>query len=148
VVVRSGSANSDGTAFWPFPFTQQIIAETLGLTPVHVNRMLRERRLVEVTHGMPRVNNLDELAAIGEFGARYLRLRSTSASDREDDLLGVVMNRPFQRSSPTGHVDLKEERARWAVRAEDRDAGRRPVLFGAWTGLPTGEDLNGSPLNH
>jgi CRP-like cAMP-binding protein len=105
VVTRSGTvATSDGAAFCPFPFTQQMIAEMLGLTSVHVNRtlrVLRERRLADVTRAMLRVDNIRDLAAVAEFDPHYLQLRSTLPSDvaGNEDLLTVVMDRPFERRS-------------------------------------------------
>ena len=60
VVIRSGTTSADGTACCPFPFSQQMVGETLGLTPVHVNRtfrVLRERGLAEVARGILRVND-------------------------------------------------------------------------------------------
>jgi CRP-like cAMP-binding protein len=103
VVVRSGAAMPDGTACCPFPFTQQMIAEALGLTPVHVNRtfrVLRERGLADVTHALLLVTDLPELATVAEFDPHYLQLRSTSSSDPAGnrDFLTVVMERPFERS--------------------------------------------------
>jgi CRP-like cAMP-binding protein len=107
VVIRSGAAGSGGTAFCPFPFTQQMIADSLGLTSIHVNRtlrVLRERHLADVTQGMLRVSDLRDLAAVAEFDPHYLELRSTSPSDRAGnrDFLTVVMDRPFERSSSSG----------------------------------------------
>jgi CRP-like cAMP-binding protein len=103
VVIRSGVASSEGTACCPFPFPQHIVGETLGLTPVHVNRtfrVLRERGLADVTRALLRVNNGRELAALAEFDPHYLELRSTWPSDRagNSDFLTVVMERPFERS--------------------------------------------------
>lgn len=103
VVDRSETAGPDGTACCPFPFSQQIVGETLGLTPVHVNRTfreLRERGLAEVTRGVLHVDNRSELAAVAEFDPQYLKLRSKSQSDHAGnrDFLTVVMDRPFERS--------------------------------------------------
>jgi CRP-like cAMP-binding protein len=103
VVIRSGTTSSEGTACCPFPFSQQVIGETLGLTTVHVNRtfrLLRERGLAEVARGILRVNNRRELAAVAGFDSRYLKLRSTFSADPagNTDFLTVVMERPFERS--------------------------------------------------
>ena len=103
VVIRSGAAGSDGTACCPFPFSQQMVGETLGLTPVHINRTFRELRgrgLAGVTRGILRVNNRHELAAVGKFDPHYLELRSTWPSDPagNTDFLTIVMERPFERS--------------------------------------------------
>ena len=82
VVIRSG-AGSGGSAYCPFPFTQAMIAEALGLTAVHVNRtmrVLRERRLADVARGILQVNDLQDLAAVAEFDPHYLELRSPSGT--------------------------------------------------------------------
>lgn len=60
-----------------------MIAETLGLTPVHVNRMLRvlrERGLADLARGILRVSSLRDLAAVAEFDPLYLDLRSATLS--------------------------------------------------------------------
>jgi CRP-like cAMP-binding protein len=103
VIIRSETTSANGTAICPFPFSQQMVGETLGLTPVHVNRTfreLRERGLAEVTRSVLFVNDRSELAAVAEFDPQYLKLRSRSESDRAGnrDFLTVVMDRPFERS--------------------------------------------------
>ncbi len=53
---------------YPFPLRQQHIAETVGLTPVHVNRVIglfRDRGLLELSGGVLQVLNLPELERIG-----------------------------------------------------------------------------------
>ncbi len=55
---------------YPFPLRQQHIADAVGLTPVHVSRVLglfRERRLVEMSEGYLKVLNLPELERIGSL---------------------------------------------------------------------------------
>lgn len=55
---------------YPFPLRQQIIADAVGLTAVHVNRVLslfRERGLVELSDGVLKVFNLPELERIGSL---------------------------------------------------------------------------------
>ena len=58
-----------------FPPTQAQIAEAVGLTPVHVNRMLHELRRgqgVEIANRRLFVPDFDALARVAEFDARYL----------------------------------------------------------------------------
>jgi CRP-like cAMP-binding protein len=103
VLFRSGASSPDRTACCPFPFSQQLVGEMLGLTPIHVNRTfraLREGGLAEVTRGILRVNDRHELATLGEFDPNYLGLRSAWASDPagNSDFLTIVMARPFERS--------------------------------------------------
>jgi CRP-like cAMP-binding protein len=53
---------------YPFPLRQQHIADAVGLTPVHVSRVLgsfRERQLVDLSEGVLKVINLPELERIG-----------------------------------------------------------------------------------
>jgi CRP-like cAMP-binding protein len=55
---------------YPFPLRQQHIADAVGLTPVHVSRVLgvfRERRLLELSEGFLRVLNPAELERIGSL---------------------------------------------------------------------------------
>ncbi len=53
---------------YPFPLRQQHIADTVGLTSVHVSRILglfRERRILTLSEGVLQVFNLPELERIG-----------------------------------------------------------------------------------
>ncbi len=55
---------------YPFPLRQQHIADAVGLTPVHVSRVLglfRERRLLELSEGYLKVLNAPELERIGSL---------------------------------------------------------------------------------
>jgi CRP-like cAMP-binding protein len=55
---------------YPFPLRQQHIADAVGLTPVHVSRVLglfRERRLLDVSEGVLKIVNLPELERIGSL---------------------------------------------------------------------------------
>ena len=55
---------------YPFPLRQQHIADAVGLTPVHVSRVLglfRERRLLELSEGHLKVLNGPELERIGSL---------------------------------------------------------------------------------
>ena len=55
---------------YPFPLRQQHIADAVGLTPVHVSRVLslfRERGLVVLSDGVLQVFNLPELERIGSL---------------------------------------------------------------------------------
>jgi CRP-like cAMP-binding protein len=65
---------SDGLTY-DLPMTQEQIADGLGLTPVHTNRMiqvLRSEGLVSITRDTVSIRNWDALAAAGEFDAVYL----------------------------------------------------------------------------
>jgi len=69
---------ADGGAF-DFALTQQDLGEALGLTSVHVNRMLRRLReagLAEFARGVVRITDHDRLARLGEFDPDYLYLET------------------------------------------------------------------------
>lgn len=64
-------------AGYRLPLTQSELAECLGLTSVHVNRVLRELRergLVEFRNSAVRMHDLAGLRAIAEFDPGYLYL--------------------------------------------------------------------------
>ncbi len=70
-----------GTAM-RLPLTQTELGDALGLTPVHVNRVLkdfRERRLLTIDHGLLTIIDIDQLKHIADFTPGYLRLQSASA---------------------------------------------------------------------
>jgi len=55
---------------YPFPLRQQHIAEAVGLTPVHVSRILgtfRERGIADLSHGVLEVSDLKELQRLGSL---------------------------------------------------------------------------------
>jgi CRP-like cAMP-binding protein len=63
------------------PLTQTELADTLGLTAVHINRVLqnfRQRKLLTLTHRRLELLDIDKLAEIGEFNDRYLHLGGAS----------------------------------------------------------------------
>jgi len=67
-----GLANAPGAA--P-PLTQVQLAQALGLTPVHVNRLvqkLRRQGLIELAHRGLAILDVERLRVIGEFDAAYL----------------------------------------------------------------------------
>jgi CRP-like cAMP-binding protein len=69
-----GRADETG---YPLALTQTDLAECLGLTPVHVNRtlkQLRESGLVEFRGGHVAILDLKQLESVAEFDAAYLYL--------------------------------------------------------------------------
>lgn len=73
-----GALNQDG---YECPLTQYELADALGLTPIHVNRMLRElreRKLVSFRSGIVKVHDWHELAALSNFDPDYLVLKTLS----------------------------------------------------------------------
>ncbi len=75
IATRLGIAPANGEIF-PFPVTQQQLADVTGLTSVHVNRTLQAMRregLADVRHNV-HILNWDALAQVGEFEADYLQV--------------------------------------------------------------------------
>lgn len=59
------------------PVTQEILADALGLSIVHINRTLRRLResgLIEINGQRIAVTDLDQLAEVGQFDELYLHL--------------------------------------------------------------------------
>ena len=62
------------------PFTQTDLADTLGLTSVHINRVLqgfRRDELITLEHRRLTLRNVEKLQAISGLTSRYLQLGST-----------------------------------------------------------------------
>lgn len=73
ILVRSGEAESGADC--PFPITQADLADTMGLSVVHTNRIiqtLRRRALAEVARGRLKVLDLPALAHLSAFHEDYL----------------------------------------------------------------------------
>jgi len=67
---------SDGSSF-PLPMTQMDLAEACGMTPVHVNRMLRElreRKIMQIRANSVKIFDLAALYRLCEFDPGYLYL--------------------------------------------------------------------------
>jgi CRP-like cAMP-binding protein len=67
-----GLADDSG---FDFPLTQEMLADALGLTVVHVNRTLRRLResdAVTIGSGRVRIVNIDDLVRIADFDESYL----------------------------------------------------------------------------
>jgi CRP-like cAMP-binding protein len=65
----------------PLPITQTDLADALGLTPVHINRVLREMRgraLITLRSSALVIEAWDELLKVSEFDATYLQLERRS----------------------------------------------------------------------
>ena len=67
---------TDGNAFY-LPVTQAQLGDTIGLTPVHVNRTLqrmREEKLIELDSRRLKICDIDKLRKIASFDPNYLHL--------------------------------------------------------------------------
>ncbi len=65
------------------PLTQTVLGDALGLTPVHVNRVLRKLRLsgvMELGAGVLVISDLAKLATIAGFDDNYLHRRLRRAA--------------------------------------------------------------------
>ena len=79
------SSNPAGDAGFELPLTQEVIADTLGLTPVHINRTMRNLRAAAIIGTAGRkVTILDRqrLRALAEFDPSYLTKIEESAACR------------------------------------------------------------------
>lgn len=76
LAVRIRAVDGKSVSF-DFPLTQETLADALGLTPVHVNRMVRELRaegLVEDAHRTITLPDVAALRRMASFDASYLHV--------------------------------------------------------------------------
>lgn len=76
LAVRSTEGEADAGAF-ELPLTQEQLADALGLTSVHINRMmqqLRSEQLIVTSGRMVTIPDMARLRDIGEFDPAYLHL--------------------------------------------------------------------------
>lgn len=81
ISVRTGSGKA-GDKF-DLPLTQELIADAVGLTPIHVNRTLQQLRLEGLITSIGRtitIPDFDRLRAACGFDASYLRHLESGAS--------------------------------------------------------------------
>jgi CRP-like cAMP-binding protein len=74
--VRVGAENN-GESRFAFPLTQELLADALGLTAVHVNRTMRQLRtqgLIEIENRTLTIPNVAKLRQAGGFDPRYLHI--------------------------------------------------------------------------
>jgi CRP-like cAMP-binding protein len=77
LAIRSENAECGDRTSYPLPLTQGDLGDTTGLTPVHVNRVLRELReqsLVELRSGTVTIHDWNQLVSVGDFDPAYLLL--------------------------------------------------------------------------
>jgi CRP-like cAMP-binding protein len=68
---------------YELPMTQEQLADSTGLTPVHVNRMLKELdsdKLITRTLRSVRINDWENLADAGDFNSTYLHIDTRGRS--------------------------------------------------------------------
>ncbi|MGI4792755.1 MAG: Crp/Fnr family transcriptional regulator [Janthinobacterium lividum] len=72
---RYGAMGLAKKEMYRFPLTQTELGDALGLTPVHVNRVLkdfREQRLIAMEHRVLKVLDIEGLQAVADFSKDYL----------------------------------------------------------------------------
>jgi CRP-like cAMP-binding protein len=80
---------------FPFPLTQEELADATGMTPVHINRVLQHLRaegLIDLKGRSMTILDPDQLQRVAKFEAVYLHLirterRDAGVSDRAADLV-------------------------------------------------------------
>jgi CRP-like cAMP-binding protein len=68
---------------FPLPVTQQDLGDALGLTPIHINRVLQELRgrgLIELSRATAVIRDWDELERLASFDPTYLHLIPSRAA--------------------------------------------------------------------
>lgn len=76
---RMGNIDGEHGGQFAMPLTQQDLAEALGLTAVHINRVVRQlmkERVFEISKGQVTVLDLSALKEIAEFDPSYLHAQS------------------------------------------------------------------------
>jgi CRP-like cAMP-binding protein len=85
---------------FPFPLTQEELAEATGMTPVHVNRMLGQLRsegLIDLNSKTLTVLDFDRLKKVAQYDVDYLHLTRTQRRD------GAVAERAADLVPPSNH---------------------------------------------
>ena len=83
MVTRMNAVGLSDAHLCDLPITQLDVADALGLTDVHVNRVLKELRehgIVEFRHGLITVLDWEALQDAGEFDPAYLHLKTARAA--------------------------------------------------------------------
>jgi CRP-like cAMP-binding protein len=85
IAMRLGEAGLAARDQYELPLTQEQIADCTGLTPVHVNRVLKElgrRGLIDREKRAVKIVDWDQLREIGDFNSRYLHLEAGGQTNR------------------------------------------------------------------
>lgn len=87
LLVRLGAVGCATDISYEFPFTQTDIADTMGLSSVHVNRTYRELRgagLITLKHRTLTIHDVEQLKSYCGFNPNYLHLMNTRWRDRRN----------------------------------------------------------------
>jgi CRP-like cAMP-binding protein len=87
------------------PLTQAMLGDALGLTPVHVNRVLRKLRIsgiMNLSRGTLVIANVGKLALVAGFDDHYLnrRLRRPSSGSETNDSPSRHQSEPWVSRAP------------------------------------------------
>jgi CRP-like cAMP-binding protein len=77
MAVRCNANESEGEVSFPFPLTQQHLADATGLTSVHINRSLKalsEEGLVRLSSRTAQIPDWEKLVSRAEFDPAYLSI--------------------------------------------------------------------------
>jgi CRP-like cAMP-binding protein len=75
--LRLATVGAAGDGRFTLPLTQSVLADVLGLSPVHVNRTIQDLRREELVHwagSNVQIKNWDRLVQVAEFEPAYLNL--------------------------------------------------------------------------
>ncbi len=78
--LRLVAVGAAGEGRFVLPLTQSVLADVLGLSPVHVNRTIQDLRREDLVHwagNVVQIKNWDRLVQVGEFEPDYLNLDVT-----------------------------------------------------------------------
>ncbi|MFK5600526.1 Crp/Fnr family transcriptional regulator [Methylobacterium sp. HMF5984] len=88
LLVRLDAVGKVTNDSYPFPFTQPELADTMGLSAVHVHRTLRELRdlgLITLKRRVLTIHDVEQLKAFCGFTPNYLHLKNTRWGARRSD---------------------------------------------------------------
>lgn len=98
IYVRQHGVPFEGGGACDFLLTQGQMAEAMGLTQVHVNRIVQQLRMrcaVDLRNMRLEIPDFEQLAALASFNATYLHLGEAPAlADRARMLFAVEADRP------------------------------------------------------
>jgi CRP-like cAMP-binding protein len=84
--IRARNIGLTSEPTFELPLSQLMLADSLGMTPVHLNRVLKELRQLDVMtlkRGSVRLTNMASLIQIAGFDENYLHRRLRSSSDHQ-----------------------------------------------------------------
>ncbi|WP_426960212.1 Crp/Fnr family transcriptional regulator [Muricoccus radiodurans] len=119
---RLGNRGETGPITYSLPLTQADVADALGLSPVHVNRVLmvlRKRGLVSWSGGVLSILDLAGLENLAEFNPAYLPSRERAAATRValQDALSQSRVGGANQDSHQPHPIEADMATRWAMPA-------------------------------